>query len=142
MKYIRKRPPPIVIFENVSKILATRKADGGKPPPVIQQDSLFTNLGYSGTWFELNSKDYGLAQSRPRVYMVYFHASGGCLKELDKFIMKFRVAAKPLDHYILKEAQQVEPGSRDRRPAFATSEGLRTANSRQGFGSQSCPNPD
>jgi len=36
-----------------------------------------------GTWIKLNSKNYGLAQSRPRVYMIYYQASLGCLIKLE-----------------------------------------------------------
>lgn len=65
------------MFENVLKITAKRQADAGKEPPVKQQHEVLTKLGYDGTWFKLNSSSFGLGQSRPRVYMVYFH--GGCI---------------------------------------------------------------
>ena len=110
MKYVTRRPPPILILENVAKITARRQADSGKPSPVVQQHELLRKYGYAGTWFKLNACHYALAQSRPRVYMVYYHGGAGDIQTLKEMLWKFRANPKPLLHYFLPDAD-VEHGT-------------------------------
>ena len=73
MRYLKKRPAAVLVFENVLKLAVQRAADAGKKRPVEQQHDVLTKIGFAGTWLLLNSKSFALVQSRPRVYMIYFH---------------------------------------------------------------------
>lgn len=59
--------PKVFIWENVKGVLFHDKGNTWK---VIQES--FNNLGYHWHWAVLNAKDYGIPQSRPRVFVVGF----------------------------------------------------------------------
>jgi site-specific DNA-cytosine methylase len=110
IRYLKKRPAPVLVMENVAKIEATRKADQGKKVPVQQQHDVLRKFGYQGSWLKLNSKEFALAQSRPRTYMVYFHAGCGSATASLKTILTFRAQPKPLSHYIGRDVGKDEGG--------------------------------
>ena len=61
----KARHPPYLLFENVPGLLSH---DGGRTFAAVL-DTL-DRLGYSVEWQVLNSKDFGVPQSRRRVYLV------------------------------------------------------------------------
>ena len=125
LKYVRKKPPAVLVFENVPKIAARRSADARKKkaPPVVQQDQELMKHGYMGKWFMLNTKCYGLAQSRLRAYVVYFHAARGDCEKLTLLLNKCRVGPKPLSDCIVEDASPTvqDEGRHSRRgvPIFS-----------------------
>jgi DNA (cytosine-5)-methyltransferase 1 len=77
---IAKRKPKVVFLENVPNIV---RHDGGKTMEIIERT--FRDLGYRMNWKILNSKDFGVPQSRSRVYFVAFK-SDESLDELNSIV--------------------------------------------------------
>lgn len=67
---ISKRLPRVVLLENVTGLLNSH--DGLDFEIVLKS---LTNLGYGVAWRVLNSRYFGAPQSRPRVFLVAWHAS-------------------------------------------------------------------
>lgn len=61
---IKKRSPEVVIIENVEGLF---NSNGGRDFGVILQR--MTSMGYAVAWRLLNSRYFGVPQSRPRVYL-------------------------------------------------------------------------
>lgn len=66
-RLIKEIEPKVFIYENVRNLL---NHDKGKTWKVIQE--VFNSLGYSYSYFVLNSKDYGIPQNRRRLFVVGF----------------------------------------------------------------------
>lgn len=65
---IKRKQPRMFVLENVKGLLTN---DKGRTWKVIWGElSKLQKLGYNVDWKVLNTKDYGLPQSRPRVYIV------------------------------------------------------------------------
>ena len=72
------RKPPYLLFENVPGLLSH---DGGRTFATIL--NTLDRLGYGVEWQCLNSKDFGVPQSRNRVYIVGY-LDERCLTALDE----------------------------------------------------------
>lgn len=59
--------PKIFIYENVKGVLTNQKGETWKT-----MQAVFHELGYTFYWKVLNAKDYGIPQSRNRLYVVGF----------------------------------------------------------------------
>ena len=59
------RLPPVLMMENVIGLLSKNHIQGFEE---IKQE--LVELGYTNYWDKLNAKDYGVAQSRNRVFMI------------------------------------------------------------------------
>lgn len=64
-RLVKELNPKVFIYENVSNVL---RHDGGKTWEIMK--SVFAELGYSFSWAVLNAKDYGIPQSRNRLFVV------------------------------------------------------------------------
>jgi len=62
---IEERKPQVVVLENVAGLLNSNK--GRDFGTILQR---MTNMGYAVSWRILNSRYFGLPQSRPRTYVV------------------------------------------------------------------------
>lgn len=65
IKLVESRLPPVVVLENVPGLL---NSNGGRDFAVVLRK--MAELGYSVGWRVLNSKHFGVPQSRQRVYVV------------------------------------------------------------------------
>ena len=70
-RILKARKPPFVLLENVPGLLSH---DEGRTFAVIL--GTLSRLGYHVEWQVLNSKDFGVPQSRQRVFMVGDHGAG------------------------------------------------------------------
>lgn len=66
-RLVNEIQPKVFIFENVKGMLSQNQ---GKSWETIKES--FNNLGYKIYWQVLNSKDYGVPQSRPRLFVIGF----------------------------------------------------------------------
>ena len=96
-RILRGKKPYGFILENVEGLVTHDRTDKtqkiGRTLTVIL--SKLNELGYNVSWKVLNSKDFGLAQERKRVYII------GTLKskiQLDGFAKKHSVIADILEH--------------------------------------------
>ena len=90
-KILNEKKPLGFILENVEGLVSH---DGGKTFEIIINP--LQNLGYSVQSKVLNSKDFGLAQSRNRIYIIGYR--GGNLKELINFENSFSVLKDIIDY--------------------------------------------
>ena len=60
LQYVLKHKPSMVLMENVKAFLALSN----------ELMRLFKQMGYAVRFVEVNSRDFGVPQSRPRVYMI------------------------------------------------------------------------
>ena len=67
-KLIESRRPAVVVIENVPGLLSSH---GGRDFGIVVQT--LANLGYGVAWRVLNSRYFGVPQSRQRVYIVATH---------------------------------------------------------------------
>lgn len=67
-RLIESRLPPIVVIENVPGLLSSH---GGKDFQIVVRT--LANLGYGVAWRVLNSRYFGVPQSRQRVFIVACH---------------------------------------------------------------------
>ncbi|WP_017212190.1 DNA cytosine methyltransferase [Clostridium beijerinckii] len=74
-RLVKEIQPKVFIYENVKAVLSN---DGGKTWNTMSQ--IFDDLGYQWKLMVLNSKDYGVAQNRERIFVVGFRND----LELDK----------------------------------------------------------
>lgn len=75
IRIIKESKPKVFIFENVKGLI---NHDKGKTWEIIKKE--FDKLGYHLTFSILNSKDYGVPQSRPRLFLVGFRSRTYFLK--------------------------------------------------------------
>lgn len=75
-RLVNEIQPKVFIYENVFGVLTHDKGNTWK---VMQ--NIFDELGYHYKWEILNAKDYGIPQSRKRLYVVGFKNK----EDLDKF---------------------------------------------------------
>ena len=65
---IKKKQPKMFVLENVRGLLSN---DNGKTWEVVWGEiTKLKKLGYNVDWKVLNTKDYGIPQNRPRVYII------------------------------------------------------------------------
>lgn len=57
--------PHVLLMENVTQVHSKRNIENFN-----RWISFLESIGYRNTWFDMNSKDYGVAQSRNRCFMV------------------------------------------------------------------------
>lgn len=68
LRICRDKQPKYILLENVAGLLSM--GDSRKLIDIIVSD--FRSIGYSVCWKKLNSKDFGIPQSRDRVWIVCF----------------------------------------------------------------------
>lgn len=71
-KVLEVKRPRAFLFENVKNLI---HHDGERTLGRIME--VLSSLGYNAQWRMLNSKDFGVPQNRPRVYIVGFRGFGG-----------------------------------------------------------------
>lgn len=69
---IEARRPPVVVIENVTGLLSSH---GGRDFSIVVRT--LADLGYGVAWRVLNSRYFGVPQSRQRVFIVGCHREGG-----------------------------------------------------------------
>lgn len=99
--------PKAFIFENVKGLSDPRNADALEY--ILQR---VREAGYHAKPFVLDSSDYGIPQSRVRVYIVGFHSKA----HLDRFVLPDRVSPKPklfhfLDLPVVEQARTFTQGA-------------------------------
>ncbi|CAE7262118.1 hpaIIM [Symbiodinium sp. CCMP2592] len=74
LSYVSRYEPAIVVLENVKTMYCVRSMDQGQKP-MAYLTAQMKSKGYVGPEPQmlLNSFDFGLPQSRPRAWMVFFH---------------------------------------------------------------------
>ena len=94
-RLVREIKPKVFLYENVFGVL---NHDHGKTWEVMK--NTFKDLGYSFKWQVLNSKDYGIPQSRKRLFVVGFADKPFCERfEFPKgFALKFKMQDFLLDY--------------------------------------------
>lgn len=70
-KWIEALEPSAFVMENVKGLLSRRNADGVRVIDIIQQT--FADLGYFVEVWLLNAAEYGVPQSRERIFIVGHH---------------------------------------------------------------------
>lgn len=108
MRIVKEKKPKFLIAENV-KMLVSKKFKGD----LASMISFLDDLGYETTYQVLNSKDYGIPQSRNRVYIV------STRKDLDasfEFPAPIALNAKASDYY--DDAVTDEHYINDRQEAY------------------------
>ena len=68
--YVSYASPDVCIAENVASMVHKRKAHNGEIPIQIQNAAM-RKLGYDCFFWVLNSKQFGLSQSRTRCWAIY-----------------------------------------------------------------------
>ena len=112
---IKKKKPQMVVLENVRGLLSN---DKGRTWEIIWGEILkLQKLGYSVDWKVLNTKDYGLPQNRPRVYILGKKKGSikwpakSTMKDLKLFIdhsdKKYHKTTKPIEKYVSKHTDHV-----------------------------------
>ena len=71
-KVLEVKKPKAFLFENVKHLI---HHDGGRTLGRIME--VLAGLGYNASWKMLNSRNFGVPQNRPRVYIVGFRGFGG-----------------------------------------------------------------
>ena len=74
MRYAKAHMPSVVICENVATMTHRRKEFGNECPIEIQKQC-FKRLGYSGCHYLLNTRDFGIPQSRTRCWSFYIKST-------------------------------------------------------------------
>lgn len=116
--YIREKSPKTFLLENVRGL--TTKTHRETFEAILQ--ALREDGKYEVTWRILNTMDYGIPQSRPRLYII----------GMRKDAMVAEVAFKwprPCGHQPLEEV--LEPGARRQRPADGTGAAIHVENFRR-----------
>ena len=65
LAYIRQHSPRLVLLENVQNLL---RINGGEDFETVRRQ--LSQLEYNIHWKVLNTKDYGVPQNRPRLFLV------------------------------------------------------------------------
>ncbi len=101
---VKEFQPEVFIYENVKGLLSHDKK---KTFDVVL--NTFEDLGYTFFWQVLNSKDYGIPQSRPRVFIVGFKDKSADFRFPEKQELKTTMAhfleEKVNQKYFLSENQ-------------------------------------
>lgn len=102
-RLVNEIKPKVFIYENVKGLL---NHDKGKTWEVMQ--NVFNDLGYQWKMEVLNAKDYGIPQSRPRVFVVGFKEKGGFefpqKQELELKVKDFLLDSTPEKYYLSEAA--------------------------------------
>lgn len=83
-RLVKEIQPKVFIFENVQGLL---KHDGGKTWDIIQK--VFDSLGYNISFRVMDSKDYGIPQTRRRLIVVGFKDKKKNISEPRKMKLKY-----------------------------------------------------
>jgi DNA (cytosine-5)-methyltransferase 1 len=67
-RLVRLRRPPLVLLENVDRMLKSPTAQRGRDFAIML--AALSDLGYEVEWRVLNAADYGLPQKRRRVFVI------------------------------------------------------------------------
>lgn len=86
--------PKVFVYENVYGVLSH---DKGKTWSIMQ--SVFEELGYYFKWAILDAKDYGIPQSRRRLFVVGFKTKAS----FEKFSFPTKIKLKTTMQYFLEE---------------------------------------
>lgn len=81
-RLVNEIKPKVFIYENVKAVLNNDNGDTWKV-----MESVFNQIGYNWTFMNLNSKDFGVPQSRERIFVVGFRKDivlNGTFKEPKK----------------------------------------------------------
>lgn len=104
-RLVKEIQPKVFIYENVKGLLSH---DKGKTWEVIQ--NVFDDLGYHWKMQVLNAKDYGIPQSRPRVFVVGFRDKEGFEfpkpKELTTKMQDYLLDNTPEKYYLSEAASK------------------------------------
>ncbi len=88
--FLKKYKPAYFIFENVAGLLSAKDSDGRSHFEAMR--GLFSEHGYETEYRILSANDYGVLQSRKRVFLVgRFGKSEGFYPEPEKWFTKARV---------------------------------------------------
>lgn len=93
-RLVKEIQPSVFIYENVYGVL---NHDKGKTWQIMQ--NVFNELGYSFKWSVLDAKDYGIPQSRRRVFVCGFKDAEKC----DKFEFPKKMTLEKTMQYFLEE---------------------------------------
>ena len=99
MRLVRQWRPPCVLFENVKGITQLKRSNGQRPLTI--QDRMIDSWGYTAGHCHVNSTQFMLPQSRPRVYMFYIAKDCGDAADAVDYFLASRVAARPLADFLL-----------------------------------------
>ena len=98
-KYVFKHNIPIVILENVSGMLRRFTNLKGQRP-IDVQNRIFHQHHYSGAYILADAKHYGLAQSRPRAWMLYVLDGHGDASQFPDIMQQLRLKPSSLKHVV------------------------------------------
>lgn len=70
-KILNAKKPKAFLFENVIGLIRHNKGQ-----TLVRIMDILTELGYVVSYYKINSKNYGVAQNRPRIYIVGFYNCG------------------------------------------------------------------
>lgn len=93
-RLVKEIKPKVFIYENVKAVLNN---DGGKTWRTMSQ--VFDELGYKWKLMVLNSRDFGVAQNRERIFVVGFRDDIVLKKEFEE--PKKRILEKTMKDYLL-----------------------------------------
>lgn len=93
-RLVKEIKPKVFIYENVKAVLNN---DGGKTWGTMSQ--VFDELGYKWKLMVLNSRDFGVAQNRERIFVVGFRDDIVLKKEFEE--PKKRMLEKTMKDYLL-----------------------------------------
>tara|TARA_Y100001970_G_scaffold252508_1_gene326381 strand:+ start:339 stop:1565 length:1227 start_codon:yes stop_codon:yes gene_type:complete len=87
-----KKPPEILLLENVDRLLVSPSSQKGRDFAVMLKS--LDDLGYAVEWRVINAADYGMPQRRRRVFFLGYLKNSKIYKDL---------ASKEMRDWILKE---------------------------------------
>jgi site-specific DNA-cytosine methylase len=100
--------PSLVAFENVKNVYYKRKVDQDGTPPIEHIKEVMRQTGYICADVLANSRDYGLPQSRPRCYMMFFQIGLGDTLEAKNLFLSFRCRHLHLAPHLAPEKSDAE----------------------------------
>lgn len=77
-----KRPVPLVLLENVDRLLKSPAKQRGRDFAIIL--ACLNDLGYAVEWRVINAADYGMPQKRRRVFICAYHRTSAHYKALTR----------------------------------------------------------
>lgn len=110
LKYVGVANPKAILFENVKNINHKRKADGDEDKPLAQQEKVMKQMGYTCAHLLLNTKNFGLPQSRPREYMWYLANCSGDAQRVLPTVLSLRAKAVALAAVLQRLPPQPQKG--------------------------------
>jgi DNA (cytosine-5)-methyltransferase 1 len=96
-RLVKEMQPKVFIYENVKGLFTH---DKGKTWEVVR--NTFEELGYDFTYTLMNSKDYGIPQSRPRLFVVGFRKD--LLGSIERFEFPEKEELKYIGHDFLEDS--------------------------------------